>query len=80
MTDQPRDLTRTTLAVLFTGMLILGAFLIVRPFLSSVVWAAMIVVATWPIMRAARDAPVESPLARRHGHDRWRSCCCSCCP
>lgn len=51
MTDQPRDLTRTTLAVLFIGMLILGAFLIVRPFLSSAVWAAMIVVATWPIMR-----------------------------
>ncbi len=51
MTEQPRDLTRTTLAVLFTGMLILGAFLIVRPFLSSAVWAAMIVVATWPIMR-----------------------------
>jgi predicted PurR-regulated permease PerM len=51
MTDPTRDLTRTTLAVLFTGVLILGAFLIVRPFLSSFVWATMIVVATWPIMR-----------------------------
>jgi len=52
MNSQPHDLTRTTLAVLFTGVLILGAFLIVRPFLSSLVWAAMIVVATWPVMLA----------------------------
>lgn len=62
MTEQPRDLTRITLGVLFTGTLILGAFLIVRPFLSSVVWAAMIVVATWPIMR---------DLQRRLGDRRW---------
>jgi len=62
MTDQSRDLTRTTLSVLFTGMLILGAFLIVRPFLSSFVWASMIVVATWPIMRE---------LERRLWNRRW---------
>jgi len=62
MTEQHRDLTRTTLAVLFTGMLILGAFLIVRPFLSSMVWATMIVVATWPIMLG---------LEHRLGGRRW---------
>lgn len=55
MIELPRDLTRTTLAVLFTGVLILGAFLIVRPFISSFVWAAMIVVATWPIMLSLQD-------------------------
>lgn len=42
------DLTRTTLAVLFIGILIAACFWVVRPFLSSLLWAAMIVIATWP--------------------------------
>lgn len=42
------DLTRTTLAVLFIGILIAACFWILRPFLSSLLWAAMIVIATWP--------------------------------
>jgi predicted PurR-regulated permease PerM len=46
-----RDLTRTTLAVLFIGGLIAVSFWIVWPFLPAVVWSAMIVIATWPIMR-----------------------------
>jgi predicted PurR-regulated permease PerM len=45
-----RDLTRTTLAVLFIAALILASLWIVRPFLPAVIWAAMIVIATWPIM------------------------------
>jgi predicted PurR-regulated permease PerM len=36
--------------VLFIGALILTSFLIIRPFLAAIVWAAMIVIATWPIM------------------------------
>ena len=42
------DLTRTTLAVLFIGILIAACFWVVRPFLSSLLWAAMVVIATWP--------------------------------
>lgn len=42
------DLTRTTLAVLFIGVLIAACFWVMRPFLSSLLWAAMIVIATWP--------------------------------
>ena len=42
------DLTRTTLAVLFIGILIAACFWVMRPFLSSLLWAAMIVIATWP--------------------------------
>jgi len=42
------DLTRITLAVLFIGILIAACFWIMRPFLSSLLWAAMIVIATWP--------------------------------
>jgi predicted PurR-regulated permease PerM len=42
------ELTRTTLAVLFIGILIAACFWIMRPFLSSLLWATMIVIATWP--------------------------------
>jgi predicted PurR-regulated permease PerM len=45
-----RDLTRTTLSVLFIGALIAASLWIVRPFLPAVIWGAMIVIATWPIM------------------------------
>jgi predicted PurR-regulated permease PerM len=44
------DLTRTMLAVLLIVMLIVASFWILRPFLLSIVWAMMIVVATWPLM------------------------------
>jgi len=56
MTDRsnstPPDVTRTTLAVLFIGMLIAASFYIIRPFLTSFVWATMIAVATWPVLLA----------------------------
>ena len=44
------DVTRTTLAVLFIGLLIIASLWIVRPFLAAVIWATMVVVATWPLM------------------------------
>jgi predicted PurR-regulated permease PerM len=53
MSNQPvttRDLTQTTLAVLCIGILIAACFWIMRPFLLPLVWAAMIVIATWPLM------------------------------
>ena len=43
------NLTRTTLAVLFIGILIAACFWVLRPFLSSLIWAAMLVIATWPL-------------------------------
>jgi predicted PurR-regulated permease PerM len=51
-TDLRRDLTRTVLAVLFIGGLILASFWILRPFLAAIIWSTMIVVATWPVMLA----------------------------
>ncbi len=45
------DLTRTTFAVLFIGMLIAATLWILRPFLGPAIWATMVVVATWPLMR-----------------------------
>jgi len=57
-----RDLAQTTLGVLFIVTLIVASFWIVRPFLAPVIWAAMIVIATWPLMLR-----VEGALGRR----RW---------
>ena len=48
----PQDVTRTTLIVLFIGMLIAACFWVVRPFLTAFIWATMIVVATWPLLLA----------------------------
>jgi predicted PurR-regulated permease PerM len=48
------DLTRIMLAVVGIGGLIAASFWVVRPFLPSVVWATMIVVATWPALRAVQ--------------------------
>ena len=45
-----RDLTRTTLAVLFLGLLLATSLWVLRPFLGPTVWATMVVVATWPMM------------------------------
>ena len=52
MTGRPGggDLTRTTLAVLFLGLLLATALWVLRPFLGPTVWATMVVVATWPMM------------------------------
>ena len=47
-----REVTRTTLAVLSIGGLLAASFWIMRPFLVALVWATMIVVATWSPMRA----------------------------
>ena len=44
------DITRTILAILFIAILITVSFWILRPFLTSIVWAMIIVVATWPIL------------------------------
>jgi len=54
MNRRQGDLTHTTLAVLFIGGLIAAAFWILRPFLAALIWAAMIVVATWPLMLRAQ--------------------------
>jgi predicted PurR-regulated permease PerM len=60
---QPRnDLTRTVLSILFIGGLIAASVWILRPFLAAMVWAIMIVVATWPVLQW---------LQARTGGRRW---------
>jgi predicted PurR-regulated permease PerM len=46
-----RDLARTTFAVLFIGLLLGASLWILRPFLGPTIWATMVVVATWPVMK-----------------------------
>jgi predicted PurR-regulated permease PerM len=48
-TPASRDIAHTILIVLFIGMLIASCFWILRPFLVSILWAAIIVIATWPL-------------------------------
>ena len=47
---RPHDIPRTMFAVLFIGGLIAASLWILQPFLPAVIWATMIVVATWPVL------------------------------
>lgn len=50
-----RDLTRTMLALLFIGLLITACFWILHPFMSALLWAAMIVISSWPLMLKVQE-------------------------
>jgi predicted PurR-regulated permease PerM len=50
----PWDVTRILLAVVAIGGLIAATFWVLRPFLPALIWATMIVVATWPVMRSVQ--------------------------
>ena len=62
MANGSHDLTRTMLAILFIAGLIAASFLVLRPFLAATVWAATLVVATWPVLRR-----LEAALGGRRG-------------
>jgi predicted PurR-regulated permease PerM len=55
MTTDSRDLARIVLSVLFIVGLMAASLWIIRPFLPSLIWATMIVVATWPVMRSVQQ-------------------------
>ena len=50
MTRERGELARVTLSVIFIGGLIGGSLWVLKPFLGALIWAVMIVVATWPVM------------------------------
>jgi len=50
----PWDITRILFAVVAIGGLTAASFWVLRPFLPSAIWAVMIVIATWPEMRAVQ--------------------------
>jgi len=61
-TALPWDITRILFAVVAIGGLIAASFWVLRPFLPAMIWAAMIVIATWPEMRI-----IERWLGGRRG-------------
>jgi predicted PurR-regulated permease PerM len=48
------DLTRIVLGVAFLFLLVAASFWVLRPFLPAFIWATMVVIATWPLMRAVQ--------------------------
>lgn len=52
MSDIHRDLTRSTLAIICILGLIGLSLWVLMPFLAATVWAAMIVVASWPLLKS----------------------------
>ena len=52
----PRDLPRIVIGVLFIALLGFGSLFVLRPFLPALVWATMIVVATWPLLKRVQRA------------------------
>jgi predicted PurR-regulated permease PerM len=51
MTNDRRELIGSIVLVLCIGALIAGAMAVIWPFLPALIWAAIIVIATWPVMR-----------------------------
>ena len=45
-----KDIIKNVLVISIVGALLLACFWILRPFLPSLVWASMIVIATWPLL------------------------------
>lgn len=50
MQKHARDITRTMLVVIFVALLGALSLWVMHPFLLAIVWAAMLVIATWPMM------------------------------
>ncbi|WP_313953407.1 AI-2E family transporter YdiK [Accumulibacter sp.] len=50
ITPPKTELARGTLVILFIGVLIAASGWILKPFLPALIWATMVVVATWPVM------------------------------
>jgi predicted PurR-regulated permease PerM len=44
------DLARSTLGVLFIGLLLVGSLWVLQPFLAALIWAATLAISTWPIL------------------------------
>ena len=52
----PPPRTQVTAALVATGALLVGAYVILEPFLVPIAWAAILAYVTWPIYRRVRHA------------------------
>lgn len=57
----PAQALGLTAALAATGALAAGCFLVLRPFLSALLWAAILVYSTWPAYRLLREQARLSP-------------------
>ena len=55
------DITRIVLLVLFIGLLLAGSLWTLLPFLGGLVWAATVVIATWPLLLKVRERTPKRP-------------------
>jgi predicted PurR-regulated permease PerM len=44
------DVTHTTLSILFLCLLVVSTFWVLSPFLTSILWAVIVCIATWPLL------------------------------
>lgn len=56
------DITRIVLLVIVIGLLLVGTFWTIAPFLGAIIWAVTIAVATWPLLMLVQ---------RKAGGRRW---------
>lgn len=61
------DLSRILVAIILLGALLVGCFVVMRPFLPGILWGSMIAVASWPLLLR-----VQGWLGGRRG---WASVC-----
>jgi predicted PurR-regulated permease PerM len=55
------DITRIVLMVLFIAILLVGSFWTLLPFLGGLIWAATVVIATWPLLLRVRARTPNRP-------------------
>ena len=55
------DITRVVLQVLFIGVLLAGSLWTMLPFLGGLIWAATVVIATWPLLLRVRARTGKRP-------------------
>ena len=55
------DVTRLVFLVLFIAMLLAGSFWTLLPFLGGLIWAATVVIATWPLLLSVRARTGKRP-------------------
>ena len=58
------DITRVVLMVLFIAMLLAGSLWTLLPFLGGLIWAATVVIATWPLLLRVREKTTFLGLRR----------------
>jgi predicted PurR-regulated permease PerM len=61
-----RDLTHTILSIFFICLLVVSTFWVLRPFLVSLAWGAIVVIATWPLLEK-----LETKLVKKRRLAVW---------